>query len=75
MKLPSTQFQGSGKGAQHRKSAGAELIFSLDTRARHSTSALLSAVPLSQISKYARVEAKRHASLFEQALTLLLIKV
>src|SRR5690625_7669910 len=66
MKLPSTQFQGSGKGAQDRKSAGAELIFSLDTRARHSTSALLSAVPLSQISKYARVEAKRHASLFEQ---------
>lgn len=75
MKLPSTQFQGNGRGVQDRKSAGAELIFSLDTRARHSTSALLSAVPLSQISKYARVEAKRHASLFEQALTLLLIKV
>src|SRR5690625_6310464 len=75
MKLPYTQFQGSDRGVQDRKSAGAELIFSLDTRARHSTSALLSAVPLSQISKYARVEAKRHASLFEQALTLLLIKV
>src|SRR5690625_232284 len=75
MKLPSTQFQGSDRGVQDRKNAGAELIFSLDTRARHSTSALLSAAPLSQISKYARVEAKRHASLFEQALTLLLIKV
>src|SRR5690625_1180927 len=75
MKLPSTQFQGSDRGVRDRKSAGAELIFSLDTRARHSTSALLSAVPLSQISKYARVEAESHASLFEQSLTLLLIKV
>lgn len=75
MKLPSTQFQGNGRGAQDRKRAGAELIFSLDTRARHSMSALLSAVPLSQISKYTRIEAESHASLFEQALTLLLIKV